>query len=337
MEGEINILDYIRTAWRGRYFIIGAALISMIIAWGMAAREPKMYRAETSLLMSGGGGGGGAASVLTSVLGSSDGGIDYKNIIQSRSLAEKMVSDKYLAKGQQMASKALDQAGKEQMNRDIFSSRIVAEKVTDNLNLKQYFPEVKDKYDLVSVVRGSIQMKPEGGIVKMYVEAQNPELTVLLSNGYLAAFEEYVQKNNIQTARRTRLFTEKQLADANIQLRRAEERLRYVGEKNETYFTSDIQREIMMNRLKRDVEVNATRYSMLLAQLEDARLEEEKEGQFFNVLDPPQLPTIPYKPNVKFKTIVGGLMGLFGSIFIVFFWEYIRVIWEEEQKKKIGR
>ncbi|MFH0887116.1 MAG: hypothetical protein V1843_02995, partial [bacterium] len=72
-------------------------------------------------------------------------------------------------------------------------------------------------------------------------------------------------------------------------------------------------------------------YTMLMAEREKAKIDETKEGQFFQVLDMPIPEKSPYKPNVKLQTIIGLAVGLFVGIFLAFFIEYILANMQQEK------
>lgn len=63
-------------------------------------------------------------------------------------------------------------------------------------------------------------------------------------------------------------------------------------------------------RLRRDVEIQNTVYTMLTNEYEKARIEEARDTPVVQVLDHAQKPNLRSKPKRKILTIVGGLLGL---------------------------
>ncbi len=67
-------------------------------------------------------------------------------------------------------------------------------------------------------------------------------------------------------------------------------------------------------KLQRDTKVNAALYEQLLSRLESAkiskRLEGEAESTKFRIIEPPQLPYSPIKPNIPRIIIFGIVLGL---------------------------
>jgi uncharacterized protein involved in exopolysaccharide biosynthesis len=72
-------------------------------------------------------------------------------------------------------------------------------------------------------------------------------------------------------------------------------------------------------RLRRQVEVQTTVYTMLTNEYEKARIEEARDTPVVQVLDHAQKPNLRSRPKRKILTIVGGLLGLgWGSMLAVF-------------------
>ena len=64
--------------------------------------------------------------------------------------------------------------------------------------------------------------------------------------------------------------------------------------------------------------------SMLITQLEQARLEETRDMPTINVLDWARPPKRPVKPNLRLNVILSFLVGLFFAVLMVFFLEFAR-------------
>ncbi len=80
-------------------------------------------------------------------------------------------------------------------------------------------------------------------------------------------------------------------------------------------------REILKGeRLKREVEFQASLYSELITQLELAKLDEKKETPVFEVLQVPERPLKSSEPNRIFlfglSVVLGGFIGLSGVFFL---------------------
>ena len=65
---------------------------------------------------------------------------------------------------------------------------------------------------------------------------------------------------------------------------------------------------------------------MLTQQYEMAKIDEAKEDLAFQVIDKAVIPIRPYSPNIKINVIIAFMGGLFLSVFIAFFQEYLEKI-----------
>lgn len=64
-----------------------------------------------------------------------------------------------------------------------------------------------------------------------------------------------------------------------------------------------------MIRLKRDVEIQSTVYSMLVKEYEKARIEEARDTPTVQILDRAEVPNLRSRPKRKILVIVGGVVG----------------------------
>jgi len=71
------------------------------------------------------------------------------------------------------------------------------------------------------------------------------------------------------------------------------------------------------------------KYETLLKMYEQAKLEEQKENIYVEVIDPPYVSDIPVKPKKKLIVAVAGVSGLFLGIFLALFVE-----WLSEMRKR---
>jgi len=78
-------------------------------------------------------------------------------------------------------------------------------------------------------------------------------------------------------------------------------------------------------RLRREVEIQNTVFTMLNSEYEKARIEEARDTPVVQVLDPAETPNLRYRPQRKVFAIVGGLLGLGWSTVVALFrtaWSY---------------
>ncbi len=77
--------------------------------------------------------------------------------------------------------------------------------------------------------------------------------------------------------------------------------------------------------LERDYKINSDMYAQITKKLETAyltrRLEIEEKGTRFRVVEPPKVPSKPFRPNRKLMAMGGGLVGLVLGMGLVFLTE----------------
>ncbi len=112
-----------------------------------------------------------------------------------------------------------------------------------------------------------------------------------------------------------------QLASVNKQLKEIE------GSTNELspIPSLNLAPELMSSYTKLYLKLKAlqTKYETLLKMYEQARIAEQKEAIYAEVIDPPYASDIPVKPKKKLIVAVAGVSGLFLGIFLAFFLEWL--------------
>jgi len=291
MEEEINLLDYWRVMVKRKELIIIPTCVAIIVAVFVSLSLPKIYKAETTVLLPQR--GGGVSGALASLAGFSISlPIDLSGAL-----------------------------GRTTNYVDILGSYSLAEMVVEGLDLKKEFPKIKKKDDLIKTIQGSVKAKEQKGIITISVENQDPRLAADVANYYALALDRFNQRANLQVATRTRIFIREQLEKAKADLNLAEDRLKRF--QTEVTLVKEKERELALGRLMRDVKIKEGVYTLLSQEYEKAKIEEAKEGQFFEILDPAYPPKIPSKPRVKLNIAIAGMLGLFTGIFLAFFSEYL--------------
>ena len=93
--------------------------------------------------------------------------------------------------------------------------------------------------------------------------------------------------------------------------------------------------QLERQRLAREVSVLISVFTTLKQQLETTKIEEVKELDYVVVLDPPEAPLFPSKPNKKLLVVLTGLIGLGLGIIIAFAKDYSHNINNNDTEKII--
>ena len=94
--------------------------------------------------------------------------------------------------------------------------------------------------------------------------------------------------------------------------------------------------EQQLLEMQRDLKVKENLYMLLLEKLEETRIAEAGVIGNAQIVDKANVPTIPVKPNKKLTLAIGGVLGIFLGILIVFIVEYLdKTLKGEEEIQRI--
>ncbi|NPU89515.1 MAG: polysaccharide biosynthesis tyrosine autokinase [Fervidobacterium sp.] len=130
-----------------------------------------------------------------------------------------------------------------------------------------------------------------------------------------------------------------QLIQANTTLQMLNSSIAAVERMRDSYSSKIAQLpavEQQLLQLERDRKVKETLYSVLLEKLEETKISEAGVIGRATIIDPAITPTVPVKPNKKLTLAVGGVLGIFLGILMVFLREaFDKTISDEEYVKQV--
>jgi len=165
------------------------------------------------------------------------------------------------------------------------------------------------------------------GIVTLSVTMDDPQMAADVLNSTIAELDKFMRGKQSTNASEQVTWLEVRLTQVQDSLRRAEEVLKNFREKNRRVSDSP---ELLLKqeRLSRDVQVNSAVFIELKKQYELAKLEEIKNMQIVNVLDPGRPPAIKIGPRRKTNSAIAFVLALAcSSGFVVvrtFYWDKVR-------------
>ena len=339
-EKEPTLLDYWRTIWRYRFFILLFFVITVGVTFIFSLLSPKIYRATATILPP----QEKRVSGLSQMLGAA--GINIQGISQPTS-----TTDVFMA---------------------LLKSRRMKDEVINRFDLQKVYKtktkeEARKKLDRNSEVEISRQEK----VIKINVMDTSPERSADIANFYLENLDRLNRELNITSAGQMCRFIEERLKETAASLKTAEEKLETYqvrkkvvsGQEKETaaktsgelqgnliaarvrlealkkYATKNnpevikLQNEVKemekvvsslppvgteLGRLIRDVKVQETIYSLLASQYEQARIEEARDTPTVQILDYATPPEKKYKPKIKLNMAISGVIALIFGIFFSF-------------------
>ena len=153
------------------------------------------------------------------------------------------------------------------------------------------------------------------GLIEVLVSLEDPQISADISNFIGEQVQAYIQKENSAHATKEKDFIENRLKIVKGELIILEEELKIFSERNRGYEESP-ELYMMYSRLFREVEAKKQVVITLQQQLELARIEEVKQSPILHILDQAEIPARKSAPNRLLFLIVGGIIGMIGSIFV---------------------
>jgi uncharacterized protein involved in exopolysaccharide biosynthesis len=184
----------------------------------------------------------------------------------------------------------------------------------------------------IKAVQGMIAISNAGNMYELEISAFEPRLSAELANAVMEALDKHKRDYNEKENTKIRQFIEARLTSTIIELETAEENLKEFREKNRSILGAP-SLQLQEERLRRDVSVFIGVFTSLKQQLEAAKIEEVKESDYVIILDEPEIPLYPSRPQKRLNVILAGLVGIGLGIVLAFIKEFVRNRDEEEREK----
>jgi uncharacterized protein involved in exopolysaccharide biosynthesis len=159
------------------------------------------------------------------------------------------------------------------------------------------------------------------GIVSLNVRSKYPALSANVANLLVATVDSFNVQRRQSQSREQRLFTQRRLADAQRELRDAEDTLLQFLTANRAYQEAPLLR-FEANRLERKVQLKQELYLSLSKSYEDARIAEVQDTPLLTVIDRAAAPTRPSSLGPKAGTVLGMFVGALIGVILAFIADY---------------
>jgi uncharacterized protein involved in exopolysaccharide biosynthesis len=295
MKEELNILDYFNVIKKWRKFVIAFTCSLVVLTVAFCLVVPWKYRAETTIMVP-----QRAAKGMEGMLALSS-MLTGSTINLPTDMSETLI-------------------GRSNFFPDILKSRSVAMIMIDGMHLMSRYPG-KSTDDLIALVRGKLKVKEIKGILYIYAFDRDPRFAADLANYAVMALDEFNRQNNYLFSNRTKNFVMEQIATAKVSLGDAEENLKKFETQSQMVKISE--RELMLERLMREVKVKEAVYTMLMQEYEKTKIDEAKQELNFEVLDSARPPKSPFFPKPLLYAGMSLVLGIFFGVIISFIFEYL--------------
>ena len=159
---------------------------------------------------------------------------------------------------------------------------------------------------LKEMVRTAVNVKT--GVVTVTVSTRDPSISLGLANGIMAELEEFNVERRQSQATAERLFLQRRLDSARVELRASEDRLQQFLDQNRDYRNAP-RLNFAYDRLFRQVTARQDIVTLLSQSFEQARLTEVRDTPVFTILERPRGASLPDDRYVLLKVILAVVVG----------------------------
>jgi uncharacterized protein involved in exopolysaccharide biosynthesis len=351
-EEKVSIIGLFRTLYQKKRLIYKITGIFLVIGIVYYIFSPREYNTSATLLSesssSGLSGLSGLASLAGVNLGNNIGGSDginssiYEKVLNSTPFLDKLVTQKFFfpsinktlslseylvdyskkpvlivikraptlltskfsgwfsKKGGQPAPYKADTIADELL----FSNKVLQLQGKDRAAIRELKDRITYSQDLKS------------GLIELDFELQDKMVAAQVMKQIIDELSSYVINYQTQKTRRSLIFTDEQIAKSKKKYSDAQMRLASFNDRNRNVLFSVPKTE--GDRLQAQLNLEFNVYNSLLQQREQLRLKVANETPAITVIEPAQVSSAPYKPNLFFIIMISLFLGFFiGSTWVL--------------------
>lgn len=363
MGENVDIIDYYLVLLKYKFFIFTLVTVAVVAAVVISGRIPKTYLSEAKLLTQGSSSPSAGLSALLSggILGG--GGFNplapspsnrLVVLLQSRSLAERVIRKYDLLP---------------QLNPDLWDPIKKDWKTT----VQEERPTVElSAYTLMEMLKVEDNMR--FGTIHLSVESRAARLSFDVLNYYITEIKRFINENDFDEAKRSRIFIEKRLtqnrkdfiaagkalteyyetnrispatAKLNVNIGidsptlqtdpsidDLKDQEKQLEEAKASTHIEAVPQKVYWEYLASHREILAKLNAVLTQQYELAKIEEAKESISFQVIESPLIPLHKYKPS-RTKIVLSSFVGsVLAAIFLAYFCEFAGASLRQHQSPK---
>ena len=319
-EDKVSITDILLVLARQLKVIIITPIFTYVLATINVNFIIEPVFESTAKIMSSSGGGQSQAAGLAAQFGinlptgQSEPDWVYPDIIKSRTLARAMLKRKF--------------------NTEKYGSQKTLLEILTHGNQDPTVGLDTLIKDGVNSIIGMIDVQQSGSFYNLTVSASDPVFARDIATVLLEELDAHQRKQNKAKTSETRKFIEERIINTRKDLEVSEETLKDFTERNRRIENSPAL-QLERQRLAREVSVLTGVFTTLKQQLETTKIEEVKDMDYVVVLDPPEAPLSPSKPNKKLMLHLSVIFGLGFGMMIGFVKEYFENKLKDDEEKMV--
>jgi len=324
-DDEIDIIQIVKTIWKGRKFIV--ILSSFFVFMGVAAAllSPIVYTSTSTFILSGGSDDkssrfGGVASLVGINLGGmgSESEIPasmYPKVGESVEF-KRLLLEEFIDEGKAINLK----------NFLIDYNDVNPEDFVINDN--NFFVS-KGEYGLFKLLDEIIliSVNEKDGFVSISANMPTSEYAANTCFNARKILQNIIINNKIKSAKENLSFTEEQLSLKKIEFDNIQNKIAYFQDSNLNIINSKYENEL--NMLKAEFQIINSVYTELSKQMEQSKLQVNKDTPVFSVVNEVSMPVERSSPKRAQMVLIYGFVGLIVSILYVIAKEPITQIIKE--------
>ena len=199
---------------------------------------------------------------------------------------------------------------------------MVGSESNDVDSLRTRHPSVREEQALLTfrdMVSTSIDQ--ESGFMHIHVTSESPWLGTEIAESLLSHLTDRVRQLRTKRARENVAFIRERFAEAQVELREAENRLSDFVDRNRNLGTAGLRTE--RDRLRRQVSFKSDLFSELQAQLTQAEIELQRSSPVVTIVEEPSPPIQHSFPPRSIIVIGFFLLGIVLSVLLCFGYRFI--------------
>jgi tyrosine-protein kinase Etk/Wzc len=296
-EAEISIFELMTPLVRRWRLIVATAVVCGLLAAVFLLLQPRTYRASTTFTPENTSSSGLLSSLvgLAGIAGQLGLGTSSSNSV-SPDFFVKLVHSEEVLRPTLLTEFALDSASRPQP-------------LLSLLKIRGRFPEEQlQRGVLVLRKRTEANTDKSTGIVTLRVTLQSPQLASNVANHMVRLLNRFNLETRQSQSREQRRFSGERLAEAEKELRAAEQAQLAFLQRNRQYLDSPLL-AYEHNRLNREVMLRQEVYQTLTKAYEEARIAEVRDTPVLTVIDSAVAPVHPSGPRRVLGTTVALIFG----------------------------
>ena len=320
---EIDLIFFLKKIYKKRKFIGISTFLFIIIGIVVALTKPEIYSSATTFIPQNQETKSSGISGVASLVGINLGGGFNSTEIPPSMYPEIKNSAKFKRK---LLNSIIDSKSNITLEKFIINYYDISETKEINDNLMFVSKSEEKIFEIISNMI-IVSVNENDGFISISSEMPNAEYSAVIVRNAKNILQDIIIENRIESARQTLNFSLKQLSEKKAEFDEIQTKLAYFKDSNLNIVNSVITNE--QDKLEAEFEIINAVVTELSKQVEQAKLQVNKETPVFSTLNEPTIPNIRSSPKRKQIVLIYGFIGLLISIGYILFIDYVRILIKE--------